>query len=355
MNFSIDLSGNNRNFGLDVLRAISISLVLLFHHGVKSHGVNLGFYGVEMFFILSGFLVGGIFLKQIEDGFSIKKVMNFWISRWFRILPLYYVALFVKYLFKPIGLKILFYVFFLQNNFYGISFFSETWSLVIEEWFYISIPIISYIGLALYRKYPRFNMYYTFGFILLGINFVRFAAIQIKNIPMSGIQGNIVIGTDALMVGLILALCFKRNHKVFKKLSTTYFLLLGLLLLLIPIGADLYIDGYQTNSNFLFFQSQFKLLISSFAFALILPYFYYQVKIDYLPNFKKIITLTSILTYSLYLSHSFVWHNTTWLLKAVGYNFFIKYILALVVSYVLYKIIEEPFLKLRKKILVRPM
>ncbi|MEM1002632.1 MAG: acyltransferase family protein, partial [Bacteroidota bacterium] len=97
---------NTRIFGLDILRALAISLVVLSHlfwitsksTGVISEIMSLaGVIGVEIFFVLSGFLIGrimyGFFVKQ---AFSFKDVINFWKRRWFRTLPNYYLILIVN-------------------------------------------------------------------------------------------------------------------------------------------------------------------------------------------------------------------------------------------------------------------
>ena len=58
----------NRNFGLDIIRAISIWMVLFDHLGINIPGLQpmrVGSIGVEFFFVLSGFLIGGILFKEI--------------------------------------------------------------------------------------------------------------------------------------------------------------------------------------------------------------------------------------------------------------------------------------------------
>jgi peptidoglycan/LPS O-acetylase OafA/YrhL len=94
----------DRNFGLDIVRAIAI-LVVVEQHGRSIIGpvfpaINrLGATdGVDIFFVLSGFLIGGILLKSFyEDSvFDVRKYVNFLIRRWLRTLPNYYLALLVN-------------------------------------------------------------------------------------------------------------------------------------------------------------------------------------------------------------------------------------------------------------------
>ena len=88
-----------RNFGLDLLRFIAIFTVLISHSITvlpeKFYFVHkFIFDGVLLFFVLSGFLIGRIFIKQFSDSFEIKKVFKFWTKRWFRTLPAYYFTVF---------------------------------------------------------------------------------------------------------------------------------------------------------------------------------------------------------------------------------------------------------------------
>jgi peptidoglycan/LPS O-acetylase OafA/YrhL len=67
---------------IDGLRAIAVSMVLLHHAGLSFSG---GYVGVDVFFVISGFLITGILLREESKGtFSFK---NFWMRRVRRILP----------------------------------------------------------------------------------------------------------------------------------------------------------------------------------------------------------------------------------------------------------------------------
>lgn len=148
-----------RIFGLDILRALAIVLVVMGHGKfILNDSILEGFPffrmidGVDIFFVLSGFLIGGILLKLLNtsDRFGLKDLGMFWKRRWFRTLPNYYLILLANYIVVKQGIinedieQFNFhFLTFTQNfkePFYG--FFWESWSLSIEEWFYLITPLI---------------------------------------------------------------------------------------------------------------------------------------------------------------------------------------------------------------------
>ena len=160
------MSGQNRIFGLDLYRSLAIILV------VAGHGQSImpffqliragGFYGVELFYVLSGFLIGSILIKLFSDSnsYDLKCVTTFWIRRWFRTIPNYLLFLTLNIVVWGSTVFVLPYFFFLQNFAWPCpSFMGESWSLAVEEWFYISIPLWFYvIGRALRGKIAHKNM-----------------------------------------------------------------------------------------------------------------------------------------------------------------------------------------------------
>ena len=148
-----------RVYGLDVYRAVAILLVVRVHASVFAPNLFEGFPfiplidGVELFFALSGFLIGGILIRMIQENedFSFSDLLTFWKRRWFRTLPNYYLILVLNILVVKIGLinaneeqitwKFIFFIQNLSQGFY--DFFWESWSLSIEEWFYIILPILA--------------------------------------------------------------------------------------------------------------------------------------------------------------------------------------------------------------------
>lgn len=172
----------NRNFGLDALRSAAISAVVLFH-AAPVFGLppqlqvltDRGWIGVDLFFVLSGYLIGlqsFAVRKQASSVFS--RCTEFWLKRWTRTVPLYLVVLFVYVVVKPRLFDAPFvggfnwkWLFFLQN--YGdILDFGQSWSLCIEEQFYLVFPLL----VLVFKRLPR-----AVWLVPLGVSFaVRFWA-----------------------------------------------------------------------------------------------------------------------------------------------------------------------------------
>jgi peptidoglycan/LPS O-acetylase OafA/YrhL len=146
-----------RQDGLDVLRAVAILLVLFFHapeavsralpDSVRSV-FSLGWMGVNLFFVLSGYLIGRQVFATREDLPLGARLRSFWVKRWTRTLPLYFVVLGV-YALKPWVLGLPFvgggwpYALFLQN-YVPLRDFVQSWSLCVEEHFYLVLPLVAF-------------------------------------------------------------------------------------------------------------------------------------------------------------------------------------------------------------------
>jgi peptidoglycan/LPS O-acetylase OafA/YrhL len=137
---------------LDGLRAIAIISVMLFHQHVL--GFNLGWAGVQLFFVLSGFLITGILLETKDNP---RYFRNFYFRRFIRIFPVYYLGLAAVVVIARLsgwGIEdVWYYILYIQNhhlalNSWRVGFpamFDHTWSLAIEEQFYILWPLIVYM------------------------------------------------------------------------------------------------------------------------------------------------------------------------------------------------------------------
>ena len=146
---------------LDLLRAVAILLVIL-AHTVLSYGapkylapLQFGGTGVDLFFVLSGWLLGSLLFREAERDGGID-VRRFWARRWMRTLPAYYVVLFFtigqRYLTKENVEFPWEYLFFLQNYDFPLSFFTVSWSLCVEEQFYLVIAPLLAVLTCLTRR-----------------------------------------------------------------------------------------------------------------------------------------------------------------------------------------------------------
>lgn len=160
--------------GIDGLRAFAVLAVLFYHFGFSFAGG--GFLGVDMFFVISGYLITSSILKQkTEYRFSLRK---FWIKRIRRLIPAVYLMIIIAFawtaLFKPdIIAKMkgdaaasLIYMTNWWFIFHKVSYFNSfgspsplknLWSLAIEEQFYIVWPIILSIGIKTLKKRKKLS------------------------------------------------------------------------------------------------------------------------------------------------------------------------------------------------------
>ncbi len=152
------MKNTQHNFGLDLARAGAI-LAVLFNHTAEwwlgasrqttIQSAFIGRAGVELFFSLSGFLIGGILLRAIEGGLGPAALRRFWTRRWMRTLPAYWVLIVALNAF--FGTHDWRSLLFLQNFMppaEWVKLASHTWSLVLEEWFYLIMPLLLMGALA---------------------------------------------------------------------------------------------------------------------------------------------------------------------------------------------------------------
>lgn len=156
----------SRVFGLDVLRAMAITFVMLWHSTqlmtprIRTVVEYVCFDGVAIFFVLSGFLIGTILIRTFSHQEAvIIPLGRFWINRWFRTLPAYYLVLLIyfltRYFFYGTVSKtsVVPFLFFMQNLWYPFAepLFGESWSLAVEEWFYFITPLLIGSLIALFK------------------------------------------------------------------------------------------------------------------------------------------------------------------------------------------------------------
>jgi len=315
---------------------------------------NNGLWGVDLFFVLSGFLIANQLFRSLanQGRFSFKQ---FYIRRIFRTWPNYFVV-FLLYFFipavweQPVMPPAWKFLTFTQNFGLGFSAFSHAWSLCIEEQFYLVFPVIA---LALWRVRDRHLAIGTVLFVLIGGMIVR-GALWLEFVQANTGQyfSMIYYPTWGRLDGLVLGVSIAaiKNFLPGSWMALQKYgngILLGGLLILV-LGFRLQGDRLQLTSTILGFPivalGFMCLVIAALSPQSILA----RVKI---PGASAISTLA----FSLYLLHKQVFHLTGRLLDRAGIQGQIPFlILSLFASFlaasVLYMIIERPFLKIRDRL-----
>ncbi len=359
----------NRNFGLDAIRALAIILVVLSHctyilpefNLQLTNGIRLlGATGVDIFFVLSGFLIGGILLRKLEAGqTSFSDLVHFWKRRWLRTLPNYFVVLILNviiifFLRNTLVDNIWMYVPFLQNFVTTHpDFFTEAWSLSIEEYAYIILPFLIYSSFLFFSKTNTSKAFlYTtvlviFILFIFKIQFYNSSEIKTYNDWSSQFRKVVLYRLDAIYYGFVMVYLVSK-YKFFKKNS----------LLLLVVGAVLFLNLHTIivlfdimPDDFKLFYSVFYLPLISISIALVFPYF---LKLKANDNLNKIIQYISTRSYAIYLvNYSLVLLTLLKFLEPSVFFVFIYLIVTFVISELLYRWIELPVLKLRNRLVPR--
>ena len=322
-----------------------------------------GFIGVEIFFVLSGFLIGRIMLGLFLDkDYHPRKLQYFLVRRWFRTLPNYYIILVVNiliaiYLGRELPESLPYYFLFLQNFTSGMNlFFTESWSLPIEEFAYVIGPLLLYlIAIPKWRcsQEKRF-LWVTLAIIMffIGTKFVYHFSEGTSTMDIWNIELKAVVGyrIDAIYYGVLAAFIaykYPSNWKSFRKeIFIIGFIAFALLHTFIANF------NWNTESQPLLF-NVFYFPICSLLIATALPFLseWRNGPIFIL----KPITFISLISYSMYLLHySIVLQLMRYELNIDPDTSLFKWIfsigylaITILLSFALYNFYEKPMMDLR--------
>lgn len=351
------INHKNRIFGLDVIRAFAIIAVLIGHTiqcfsipstTLDKAGYIFGYYGVELFFVLSGFLIGQILFKQFSNHINLKGVVIFWKRRWLRTLPLYYVILILHIILGTDKLHLSHFVFLQNMNMQELQFFPVSWSLSVEEWFYIITPIYSYIIFKISSS-NNFRLFSLLLFIAILIIIRLKYTLDISPQFDWQIRKNTFLRLDSIMIGVIMAFIKLNFSNIFKFICSKVSLIFVLFIFVLSIylGNILIYDGIGIKT----ISFSFGLTLNSIILAFIVIYFDQNSYINNLSikSLKKSVLFISLTSYSIYLIHYPILHlivNSDNSLSSIM-QVFISVSLILLISYFTFKFIETPFLKFR--------
>jgi len=366
--FKLNPNYSKRVFGIDLLKAIAIIHVLIGHGGFLLEKTNTDFpwikliSGVNLFYVLSGFLIGKIIIKNfiIKSEFGIKDVFDFWTRRWLRTLPNYYLILVINIIvvyfgiinedFSQFNWKFFFFVQNFTQPFYG--FFWESWSLSIQEWFYFLFPLILIILYFILKKFRvnKKNIFLLTSFIFILIPFLlRFFIASKFEVDQFWLNTKIykivIYRMDGIALGLLGAFA-KHYYPKFWFKSRNIAFIIGIVIS--------YIVMYTTWLPNDFSTKVYKISLLGLGCLLLLPKF---DSIKTAPHLlTRVITHISLISYSMYLINlalvaeiirdNFPPHGP----KTAWFMYGMYWLVIIVVSTLLYKYYEKPIMDLRDRI-----
>ncbi len=332
----------NRIPSLDGLRTISILLVIVGHFffvlGFGELG-NLGNLGVRVFFVISGFLITGLLLKEIDKTSTIN-LFKFYFRRTLRIFPPFYFYLLVVLVFTLIGftsaklINIFFASIYLTNYITPANWLlGHTWSLAVEEQFYILFPgLLLILGI---RKTKFFLI-----FLVLISPLIRLADYRIFGDEYIWVGKGFHDNMDALAIGCLLSLFYVRLHQtaIYKKFLDSK------IVFIFPVFILLF--NIQIDHPHIFFGICFSAMNILIALCIDWSVTNYDSFVGKVLNSKPLVML-GMMSYSIYLwQQPFFNPDNPSVLTKFPFNF----IGLIVMTLISYYIVEKYSLQARKNL-----
>ncbi len=349
---------------LDGLRGVAILLVVFLHNFKFMNYFFFGWLGVDLFFVLSGFLITEILLNTVGQPNFLR---NFYMRRVLRIFPLFYLTLIICLLILPsiknLNLDSSYYSnnqfwlwTYLQNWLfifkepYGDKILLHTWSLAVEEQFYLVWPAI----VLLIRK-PKILLAVAI-IALIGVGLARYViwTFQVHDLAYASLYTFTRI--DGLCIGCILALLMQINPGFLKKYTT------HIVLLMAGINFGFYFLNNQSSQTL-----PYLAFVGYTTFAVLFGILVYEAVmaeskiIQFIFN-NFIFKFFGKISYGLYVYH--------WPVYIILFPFFtalftdkmnvsfqyadagsavIVTVIAVILSVISYRYFEKPFLRLKEK------
>lgn len=340
------------------LRAISILIVVIHHLGLHEHildgtyqyvwlrpftkFIQDGHMGVNIFFVISGFLITSLMMKEESVSGSVS-LKNFYIRRTLRIFPAYYFLLLVYFVLQLAGNIHLSPASWLSSITYTKYFnwhldweTGHFWSLSIEEHFYLFWPLVFLGG-------DRFRKYFSLGLMIL----VPVLRLNQHFNPISWINDlTIFMRIDAIACGCFFALY---KDRIVEKMSSSWNLYFGIAAVLyfflryFPAAA---LQIHESTEYIFIVLGQTQGTLGNILIAVIMMYSVFGPSgIWYRFLNTRVMDFIGLLSYSIYLwQQIFISGRDQWMT-----TFPQNVVLLFGVSLFSYYLIEKPFLKLKSK------
>lgn len=347
---------------LDFLRGIAIILVLFRHQLLFPFLKTMGWIGVDLFFVLSGFLVSGLLFKEFQKFGTINPKL-FLIRRGFKIYPIYYLT-YILYLLPQImdhklKLQKVFYdLSFIQNYALGWGYaFPPSWSLAVEEHFYFGLVLL--LWLIFNKKLICFDDFngnkfsgfekilcatLIFVFTLRIISNFEFPNQIIRNITMTHLR------IDSLLAGVLISYWyhFKKNKlALYYSKYQKYLLVLSFLFLSFTPFIEPITSFFVKTIGFTLLYTAFGILLIHFLVDGQINVRINQIFSTVVVNF---ISKIGFCSYSIYVIHSFVIYLVRLLAIENHYlTFLLVFVITICCGFLMTYKTEKYFLSYRDK------
>jgi peptidoglycan/LPS O-acetylase OafA/YrhL len=348
------IPGKPRRIELDFVRGIAILMVMTSHFWKAPTGIFLidgfseqmglwGGKGVELFFVLSGFLVGGLLVKEYKDTGKVN-AGRFLVRRIFKIWPAFYFVL----LFHVVTRRHPIHTFLFQNlfhlqNYLGTSI-KQTWTLSIEEHFYIFLAVS--LGILTARHLSARGLLVFCCSVCVVSAALRFATVYWGN--MFGAQRWTQNRLDSLMFGVILAVLYHIMPRAYRRVTRRAWAL-GLLSL-----AGLAWLIWVPGESVIMYTVGFSFISVAFgAFLLLMVEYSTRIR-NWIPY--RVVAWFGVYSYGLYLWHSAVRDGVRNVVQHLPHALWwpvglpLQIGCAAVIAVIATRIVEWPFLRWREHI-----
>lgn len=330
-----EFAGLRHFSGLDGLRAIAAVMVVAFHYGGAKWAWVSGWSGVHVFFVLSGFLITTLALRE-EDRNGRLSLPDFYLRRLFRIVPVYLVVvgLLVLQVHHVMGYRgsplaeDMKYLLTFTNEYAPNQFFVQSWTLGIEQKFYLVWPLLAFAGGFLALTFAR-RVAVTLGVIAAGL-LVFFLVVPAPTVHYL-----------VILFGCLLAVVM-HHPRGFALVRPLTHPVAGIGLAVLFVGAQVALAPVQRVVD-----QPTAVLLYGLCVMLLLPAVLGPGPVRWVLSIRPM-RFVGERSYGLYLVQGIVgWA----LLKVVSLNgghklFLLATLASLLVADVLYRLVEQPFIRL---------
>ncbi len=340
---------------LDGLRGLAILLVLIYHsYAPFTQG---GFIGVDIFFVLSGFLITTLLMKE-HDTYGTIRFKKFYMRRFLRLAPALFLVLFSFYIYSQLYMSgekqdgallsimgALFYVANLAKAFewFSMGYLLPMWSLSVEEQFYLIWPLLLLSLLAFFSC--RKSLMIVVAIMIISV-WVNRSLLAIDGVSLERLYYGSDTHCDGLLVGCLAALLtieYKHNLARVSGVVKKYTVYIPVIILLFYILSTL-VMGRGIRSIYIWYLPLLEVLS-----ALLIVYLYLRKsdRVVFFSN-KYLVWLGSI-SYGLYLWH-WVVYRVVADIGGTGIDIAIYGSLAsILLATISYYFVEKPVLRVKER------